>query len=52
MGQGRFHAMTGRLGIGHGDCKRESGPTERNEAGTVTNVFDCEARQAKERDGE
>ena len=34
-----------------GDCKGELDPAERNEAKTVTNVFDCEARQAEEGKG-
>ena len=34
-----------------GDCKGELNPAERSEAETLANVFDCEARQAKERDG-
>ena len=34
-----------------GDCKGELDPAERSEAETLANVFDCEARQAKERDG-
>ena len=33
-----------------GDCKGELGPVERSETGTVANVFDCKARQTKERD--
>ena len=41
-----------------GDCKRELGPAQHSEAGTVIDVFDCEARlamngggKAKEKDG-
>ena len=42
----------GRMGGGakQGDCKGELGPVERSETGTVANVFDCKARQTKERD--
>ena len=35
----------------HGDCKRELDPAECSDTGTVINVFDCEARHAKEVDG-
>ena len=34
-----------------GDRKRDLDPAERSEAETLTNVFDCEARQAREGKG-
>ena len=39
---------TGEL---QGDCKGRLDPAERSEAETLANVFDWQARQAKERDG-
>ena len=44
-----FHRLGGAaVGAGAGSCW---GPAERSGAKTVVNVLDCEARQAKERDG-
>ena len=42
--------MAGRLGMMNVDCKIELDPAERNETQTVSSVFDCEAKQAKERE--
>ena len=49
----RMRGMTSdwETGEWQGDCKGELDPAERSEAETLANVFDCEARQAKERDG-
>ena len=44
-------ASNWQAGERHVDCKRELDPAERGDAKTVTNVFLCEARQAKEREG-
>ena len=51
----RFYSLKGsrEMGWGNaggddddGDCKRELGPAQHSEAGTVIDVFDCEARLA------